>query len=123
LGSLLAGTALVAGGMAAAASAETVAFYTFDTISGDTLSPGTERLFDSSGNNLDFNASLDFGLITLTTDKPAGAADGSYALNSLNGIGRVLTTPSTADLHRGTTGELTVEFWFKSVGLPVSYGW
>jgi hypothetical protein len=75
--------------------------------------PGGETLYDSSGNGLDMVATTNFGTLELTSDIPSVAQAGTFALHSDQGAAADLETPSTSLLHRGTTGSLTVEFWYQ----------
>ncbi len=94
------------------ASGETVGLYQFDTLARDwTISGGPERFFDSSGNHLDFFAYGVNGLASLSSDVPPVAPDGSLSLRFI--ARSKLDTPSTNLFTVGTTGALTVEFWYK----------
>lgn len=106
--------------LAQVASAATVGLWQFDTMTDVTYAtassagdpPGGETLFDSSGNNLDFVSTYDFGS-GLLSDNVAGVM--APNTNSLQGVqlgARQYETPSSSLLHRGNTGEMTIEFWF-----------
>lgn len=95
------------------ASAQTVAMYRFDTMADAADGLGGLTLFDTVAGH-DFVSSDMFGSVLLSTDAPGLAAPNAYAFNSLNGGAQLLTTPAANVFHRGYTGELSVEFWFKS---------
>ncbi|MCC6683050.1 MAG: PEP-CTERM sorting domain-containing protein [Phycisphaeraceae bacterium] len=91
---------------------ETVGLYTFDTMARDwDITGGPERFFDSSGNGLNFNALGSFGTISLSSDLPSVAPDGSLSLYF--NFRSEVDTPTTDLFSIGKTGELTVEFWYK----------
>ncbi len=127
-------TALIAAVMALfscpSAMGNTVGLWLFDTME-DTTSftagtfdpPGGETLLDSSGNGLDFVSSTDFGTIALDFDTPSLMGVNTYSLNSNNGGARQFKTPRTTLLNRGTTGELTLEFWLQYVAPSPTVGY
>lgn len=96
-------------------SAETVGLYRFDTVGGNNVGPGGLKWFDSSGAQRDFVSQTDFGTVVLTQDIPSIMPTPTLALDSAAGGARMFSTPSTTAFHRGATGELTVEFWLKSL--------
>jgi len=94
------------------AYAQIVGLYDFDTLARDWSIPGgPERFFDTSGNDLHFNALGAFGTISLNSDIPGVAPDGSLSLY-FNGHSEV-DTPATDLFSVAATGELTIEFWYK----------
>lgn len=94
------------------AFAQTVGLYNFDTLARDWDIPGgQERFFDTSGNGLHFDAKSAIGSVSLSSDIPGVAPDGSLSL--LYNAQRTLETPVTDLFTIGATGELTVEFWYK----------
>src|SRR5262245_46186021 len=102
------------------ASASTVGLWTFDTMTDATYGTagnpdpvGGETLFDSTSHHLDLVSSDHFGSMLLDADKPSMMGTNTYSLQSVQGGGQSYNTPSSALLHRGTTGEMTVEFWLK----------
>ncbi|QDS99101.1 LamG domain-containing protein [Adhaeretor mobilis] len=93
-------------------SAATVGLYEFDTLSRDwTQANGPERFFDSSGNDLHFDVKVNEGTVGLSSDVPSVAPANSFSLNFNRQ--QSLETPLTDLFTIGTTGELTVEFWYK----------
>lgn len=93
-------------------TADTVGLYTFETLSRDWSKPGApETLFDLSGNGLDFTVGVNLGTLGLSADVPSVAPENSLSLY-YNGR-RSLETEATDLFTIGTTGELTVEFWYK----------
>jgi hypothetical protein len=91
--------------------AATVGLYTFDTIADTTDTAGGERFYDSSGNNLHLTRASQFGTLGLSSQPPTVAPSGSLALSNSGVPG--LVTPSTNQFSLGTTGQLTIEFWYK----------
>lgn len=113
------------------ARANTVGLWLMDDYFDATPSPnpgtdpdpdGGETIPDSSGNSLDFVATTNFGSVSQDTDRPSVITTGT-SLRSLVGGGGGYVTPSTSLLHRGTTGELTIEFWFKSLRITPSFAY
>jgi hypothetical protein len=120
---------IVLGLFSAQSPAATVGLWLFDSLSDATppaggpppIDPlGGETLLDSSGNNLNFVASTNSGTVALTSDRPTVMGGGTQAFDSDGGGFAGFSTPSTALLHRGTTGALSIEFWFKSVSITPS---
>lgn len=85
--------------------------------------PGGETLYDQAGNHLDFVADQNFGTVGLDTDVAAVMPVGSTSLRSESGGAGLFNTPAATLLHRGNTGALTVEFWFKSLRITPSIGY
>ena len=118
---------------ASAAQAATVGLWLFDTMADAipfTADPpptdpgiGGKTLFDSSGNGLDFVDINDFGVPRLDTDVPSVMGTNTYSLNSRDTAAGLPRTPATALAHRGTTGELTIEFWFRAIEVTQDVGY
>ena len=93
--------------------AATVGLWLFEELldANPTESDG-ERVFDSSGNELHFTKSGKNGYLELSSDVPPGAPANS---NSLDFTAAAQTdTPSTDLLSIGKTGQITIEFWYKT---------
>lgn len=84
--------------------------------------PGGETLYDSSGNGLHFLGTDNFGSLQLSNDVPPAVGVPS-SLESKSGGGHLLSTPSSTLPNWGTTGALTVEFWYKSTRVTPSIGY
>ncbi|QDS99077.1 LamG domain-containing protein [Adhaeretor mobilis] len=93
-------------------NAETTGLYTFDTMARNwSIENGPERFFDDSGNDLHFDVTVNLGTVGLSSDVPSVAPQDSLSLDY--NFQRGLETPSTDLFTIGTTGQLTVEFWYK----------
>ena len=115
-----------------AAQAATVGLWEFDTMFDATFftgGPGGDpgiggkTFFDSSGNGLDFVGINDFGTPLLDADVPSVMGTNTYSLNCNQCAAGVPRTPDTALAHRGTTGELTIEFWYRAIEVTADVGY
>ena len=95
--------------------AVTTGLYDFDTMARDwSISGGPEIFYDDSGNDLHFKTDIltaNLGTVSLSSDVPPVAPQDSLSLNY--NFRRSLETPLTDLFTVGTTGELSVEFWYK----------
>src|SRR5688572_12398462 len=123
--SFVAVLALLAGPTDAAAPSQTatVARYDFETIGGNSNAvPGNLKLCDASDAGLHISSEAgNSRSVGLTSDVAAMMPGNTLALDSNNAGADLFSTPSSAVLHRGTTGALTIEFWWKSITLPDSF--
>jgi hypothetical protein len=112
-------------------TAATVGLWNFDTMTDATYAtaisngdpPGGETLFDSSGNSLNLVSTYDFGTTLLSNEVSEVMASNTNSLYGVQPGARMFQTPSSSLLHRGNTGELTIEFWFNYLRPAATLGY
>jgi hypothetical protein len=103
----------------ASVQGQIVAQYDFETIAGNSnFIAGDLVLFDVSDSGLDFTTDADNASMTLTSDVASLMSRNTLAFRCDNSYDCVLATKQTSLFHPGQSGEITVEFWWKSIKSP-----